>query len=189
MDEAYEVYYNQNSLPAPVEPEGGFTSQEQVDAYNAQIEQINAHNTQVNENFNLDVQQPYFDAVQGYDKDMNEYLKGSANTVQAIFRISTPESLNNAFSTRDANTNAFALDKLEMLPEEDYEFNLPGLGQTNVGRFQGGDFFDYGNYFRAVDTDEVVRAVTKGGALRDSKRKAVELTDDGREWLETVIDP
>ena len=189
MDEAYEVYYNQNSLPAPVEPEGGFTSQEQVDAYNAQIQQINAHNAQVNENFNLDVQQPYFDAVESYNSDISGYSEGASSTVNALFRIATPASLKKAFSVRDVNTNAYAIDKLELLPEEDYQFNLPGLGQTNIGNFQGGDFFEYDKYFELVETDQKVRSITPGGGLMDSKGREVVLTQEGQQWLATVIDP
>ena len=189
MDEAYEDYYNQNSLPAPPEPEGGFTSQEQVDAYNDQIQQINAHNTQVNENFNLDVQQPYFDAIESYNSDISGYSEGASNTVNALFRIATPASLKNAFSVRDANTNAYAIDKLELLPEEDYQFNLPGLGQTNIGNFQGGDFFEYDKYFELVETDQNVRSITPGGGLMDSKGREVALTQEGQQWLATVIDP
>ena len=189
MDEAYEVYYNQNSLPAPIEPEGGFTTEEQAAAYDAQLQQVNAHNAQVNENFNLDVQQPYLDAVEGYNKDVSGYSEGASQTVNALFRIATPSSIRDSFSKQDVNTNAYEIGNLDLLPEEEYDFKLPGLGQTNIGRFQGGDFFDYDKYFQMVETDQMVRSITPEGGLMDSKGKEVALTQEGQQWLATVIDP
>ena len=158
------MYYNQNSLPAPVEPEGGFTDQEQVDAYNAQVQQVNAHNAQVNENFNLDVQQPYLDAVGGCMQQKRLWVfRGASQTVNALFRIATPSSIRESFSKQDVNTNAYAIGNLELLPEEEYDFKLPGLGQTNIGKFQGRDFFDYDKYFQMVETDQMVRSITPEG--------------------------
>ena len=77
---------------------------------------------------------------------------------------------------------------LSCLPEEDYHFKLPGLGQTNIGKFQGRDFFDYDKYFQLVETDQNVRSITPGG-VDGLKGKGGRLTQEGQQWLATVIDP
>lgn len=135
MQEAYDVYWGNNSLPQPTPPEQGFQTQEELDAFKAEEERIIAHNQAVNENFKLDVQDPYTQAVENYNTQAGNYVQDYGNFMQVLARTSTPESLNNVLENVDPETQTYDFSKLDLIDAEDYSFNLPGVGTTNRGRY------------------------------------------------------
>ena len=178
MQEAYDQYM----LGAT--PEGGFQSQEELDA--------------ANEAFTVDVQNPYSESFKSYSKAVEDQNKYRQEYSSALMRVATPGSLNDAFSFVKKDSNVYALDKVELQDAEDYQFKLPGMNNTQVGAIRGTDLLfsmvpdKDGNalpYFEKVMTDDIIRGIDKEGYLVDQARTEVVPTDLGEKWMQETLDP
>jgi hypothetical protein len=192
MQEAYDVYWNNNSLPRPTPPERGFQTQEELDAFRAEDERIIAHNQAVNENFKLDVQDPYTQAVDNYNIQADNYVQDYNRFMQVLARTSTPESLNNVLENVDPETQTYDFSRLDLIDAEDYSFNLPNVGTTNRGRYILSDFTPsadeiFGETFvtkRGITPDHL----TQKAYISDKKISKGVLTEAGEAWFAENID-
>lgn len=193
MQDAYDEYWNRNSLPEPEAPEGGFFTQEEVDAYNGELLRTQSHNQFVNEHFALDVQEPYADAIQSFNNSVDSYSKDAEAFTKFLFRTATPESLDRALQTVDKTTNNYDLSKIELMDEADYSFNIPGMGTTNVGKYLFSDFTPSDQLLFGKEygqTRGLVPDHQKGRAYISTIKKANSvLTEQGEAWFAENIDP